>query len=77
MRITQKGQITIPLKIREKYNFLPDIEIEFVEENGRVYLKKANGNTQRGKQLIERMKGKATVRMTTDQILALTRGEKE
>ena len=76
MRITQKGQITIPLKYRKKYGLLPDVEIEFHEENGRIYLKRANGNTRRGKQIIERLRGTATVRMTTDQILALTRGKK-
>ena len=33
------------------------------------------GETSKGEKLIEAMRGRATVRMTTDEIMALTRGE--
>jgi bifunctional DNA-binding transcriptional regulator/antitoxin component of YhaV-PrlF toxin-antitoxin module len=39
MHITEKGQVTIPLKIRERYGFLPHTEVEFVENRGLIYLK--------------------------------------
>jgi AbrB family looped-hinge helix DNA binding protein len=34
MRITTKGQVTIPQHIREKLGIPPATEVEFVEENG-------------------------------------------
>lgn len=76
MRITQKGQVTIPQNLREKYGFLPDTEIEFFDENGVIYLKKSKKQQSRALKLIAHMSGKATVKLTTDQILALTRGKK-
>lgn len=76
MRITEKGQVTIPQEFREKYGFLPDSEIDFVEEKGRVYLKKSKSKTHRGQNIVNRLRGSASVKMTTDEILALTRGEK-
>lgn len=76
MHITSKGQVTIPLEVRHAAGLLPNTEVEFVMEKGRVYLKKVIGKSTRGRQLIERLRGTATVRMTTDEIMALTRGEK-
>ena len=75
MRITQKGQVTIPEEIREKYGFLPYTNVDFVEERGKVYLKMTN-KKQRGKSIVSHLRGTASVRMTTDEILALTRGKK-
>ncbi len=75
MRITTKGQVTIPLEVRRKLGLLPHSEVEFVVEGNTVLLRKANGKESRGKRVVERMRGRATVRMTTDEIMALTRGE--
>ena len=77
MRITQKGQVTIPEAIRQKYSFFPYTDIIFVEEKGKVYIQIATKNKKnRGRTLVEHLRGTASVRMTTDEILALTRGEK-
>uniref|UniRef100_A0A831U1V1 AbrB/MazE/SpoVT family DNA-binding domain-containing protein n=1 Tax=Geobacter metallireducens TaxID=28232 RepID=A0A831U1V1_GEOME len=75
MRITTKGQVTIPCHVREKMGFTPHSEVEFVIEGNTVYLRKVEGTGARGKRLVERMRGRATVRMSTDEIMALTRGE--
>jgi AbrB family looped-hinge helix DNA binding protein len=74
MRITSKGQITIPIEIRKKMGFLSDTEVDFEMVDGKVFLKKAGSQTKRSRNLITRMQGKATVKMTTDDIMALTRG---
>ena len=75
MRITTKGQVTIPQPIREKLGISPAVEVDFVEEKGRVYLViKRNGNSKTRK--YRQLRGIATVKMTTDEIMALTRGEK-
>ena len=75
MRITSKGQVTIPVEIREKMGFLPDTEVEFKVKGNSVELVKAkNRGKLRGSKLISQMRGKATVSMTTDEIMSLTRG---
>ncbi len=75
MKVTTKGQVTIPEAIRNKLGITPATEVDFIEKNGRVYLVKKKGaaiNTQKFKSL----RGIATVKMTTDEIMALTRGNK-
>lgn len=71
MRVTAKGQVTIPRHLREKAGFLPGAQVEFQEENGRLYIRKVAGP---GAALVEQMRGRGTVGMTTDDILDLTRG---
>ena len=71
MRITSKGQVTIPREIRERFGFLPNTEVEFVVKRNTVHLIKAASS--RGEAIVRRLRGTSTVRMSTDQILALTR----
>lgn len=71
MRITTKGQVTIPQHIREKLHLIPHSEVEFIEEKGRVFVRKAKGQSTKNR--FSRLRGVATVRMTTDDIMALTR----
>ena len=76
MRITSKGQVTIPIEIREKLGLLPETEVEFEIQGQGVRLTKAPAKKQRsrGRRPVERLQGRGTVRMTTNEILALTRG---
>ena len=75
MRITSKGQVTIPIEVREKMGLLPNTEVEFQIQGNTVRMKKkAGASSKRRRDLIHRMRKKATVEMTTDEILALTRG---
>ena len=75
MRVTIKGQVTIPQHIREKLGITPATEVDFVEEANRVFLvkRKAQDTTTRK---FNRLRGIATVKMTTDEIMALTRADK-
>ena len=75
MKITTKGQVTIPREVRDKMGLLPHSEVEFVVEGNVVVLRKVENTNGRGKTVVERMRGRATVRMSTDEIMALTRGE--
>lgn len=75
MQITSKGQVTIPQEIREKFGLLPHTEVEFVIEGKQVFLRKSKTSKNRGAKLIQHLKGRATVRMSTDEIMSLTRGE--
>lgn len=75
VRVTIKGQVTVPQEIRERHGFLPGTEVRFVEEGGVVRLIKDGAELTRGRALVARMRGRAQTRMTTDEIMALTRGE--
>jgi len=73
MRVTTKGQVTIPQRIREKLGITPSTEVDFVESDGGVLLRVLKRRDREG---LVRTRGSATIRMTTEQILALTRGGK-
>jgi len=75
VRITAKGQVTIPIEIREKLGFLPATEVEFVTDGNTARLVKIAAKRARGRggDVVARLRGTADVKMTTDQILALTR----
>lgn len=76
MKVTSKGQVTIPKGIREEFGFLPGTEVEFVREAGEIRVRKAVGGRRRGEGVIEHLReaGK-NFTMTTDEIMRLTRGE--
>lgn len=68
MRVTKKGQVTIPKAIRARLALTPGAEVDFVvAEDGRVYLTPAPR--------FAALRASATVRMSTDEIMALTRAE--
>ncbi|MDQ6972098.1 MAG: AbrB/MazE/SpoVT family DNA-binding domain-containing protein [Mariprofundaceae bacterium] len=73
MRITSKGQVTIPKKMRERFALRPETEVEFIAENDGLRLVRVP-DSSRGKQLARQMRGTATVAMSTDEIMQLTRG---
>jgi AbrB family looped-hinge helix DNA binding protein len=75
MRVTSKGQVTIPRHVRQRLGIFPQSEVEFVVEGNTVVLRTTTEQNIRGKRLVETLRGRATVRMTTDEIMALTRGE--
>ena len=75
MRVTVKGQVTIPLHIREKLGITPATEVDFLEEGDRVFLVKRKKKTGAIRKF-NKLRGIATVRMTTDEIMALTRSDK-
>lgn len=75
MRITSKGQVTIPIEIRERLGLLPETEVDFEVRGSSVRLVKAEAKAgrSRGREAVERLRGRGGVRLTTDEILALTR----
>jgi AbrB family looped-hinge helix DNA binding protein len=75
MKITSKGQVTIPLAVRQATGLLPDCEVDFEIKGDRVFLRKIGGRMSRGEQVVRRLRGRGTVRMTTDEIMSLTRSE--
>lgn len=74
MRITSKGQVTIPREVRDRLGLLPDTEVEFVVHGKAVQIVKAKNGRSRGANVVNRLRGRATTRMSTDEIMKLTRG---
>jgi len=74
VRVTTKGQVTIPLAIRERLNIQAGTEVEFVVEGNAAKIVPARRGQARGRRIVDRLRGRASVRMTTDEIMALTRG---
>ena len=81
MRLTSKGQVTIPQDLRERLGLHPGTEVEFDIVDDGVRIRKAGSQDRRRRQVrewIARIKGSARntqCQLTTDEIMALTRGE--
>ena len=73
MKITTKGQVTIPADIRDELGLLPYTEVEFEVRGETVVIRKADQNRRRGRRVVEHLRGRGDVRMSTDEILKLTR----
>ena len=77
MRITSKGQVTIPAEIREQAGLLPHTEVDFKFDGKVVTIVRAARPQKKGREarIVAHLRGSAKVGMTTDEIMALTRGE--
>lgn len=77
MRITSKGQVTIPQDVRERAGLMPGTDVDFVIAGGEVRLIKVKAGGRRptrGEALVESLRGRGGFKMTTDEIVAMMRG---
>ncbi|HEY3799637.1 MAG TPA: AbrB/MazE/SpoVT family DNA-binding domain-containing protein [Caulobacteraceae bacterium] len=78
MRITSKGQVTIPVEIRERSGLLPNTDVEFEFDGVDVRLRRSEAGKKpgRGARLVAHLRAhRGDIKMTTEEIMALTRGE--
>ena len=75
MKVTQKGQITIPLPIRTEFGFRPGTDVEFVAEAGKVVLRARKGRQSPGDEWLKQATGIRRGKVTTAKIMKMTRGE--
>jgi antitoxin PrlF len=77
MPVTVKGQVTIPKPIRDRLGLTPGSRVTFeLDDAGRVILRKAGAETAEARRdRFARLLGCATAGLTTDEIMAMTRGE--
>jgi bifunctional DNA-binding transcriptional regulator/antitoxin component of YhaV-PrlF toxin-antitoxin module len=75
MRITSKGQVTIPAGTCERAGLLPhtEVEFEFDGEVVRILPAKVHNKDSRGRRLVAQLRGRGDLAVTTDAIMALTR----
>jgi antitoxin PrlF len=73
--VTRKGQVTIPKPVRDRLGIKPGSKLDFeIADDGRTYLRTVGkGRVQPSR--FERMRGTSTSGLTTEEIMALTRGE--
>jgi len=79
MKITSKGQVTIPQAVREQAGLHPNSEVEFeVRANGDVLIRPVAEPTARVRSAFERVRGSANAQqfkgMGTDEFMAFLRG---
>lgn len=78
MRITSKGQVTIPQAIRERAGLMPNTEVEFIIDGDLVMLVKASEARRptRGELIVRHLQahpGRSS--MTTEELMSLMRGD--
>jgi AbrB family looped-hinge helix DNA binding protein len=77
--VTSKGQVTIPKKVRDRLGIEAGSAVTFeLTESGEVVLRPAARNdarrtVRRPGSKFAKLRGRATVKMRTEEILALTR----
>ncbi len=72
--VTRKGQVTIPKPVRDRLGIKPGSKVDFeIGEDGRAFLRRT-GRGRMPPSRFDRMRGSATSGLTTDEIMALTRG---
>ncbi|CAN5183678.1 AbrB/MazE/SpoVT family DNA-binding domain-containing protein [soil metagenome] len=75
MKITSKGQVTIPQELRERYGLHPATEVEFAGGEGGVVIRPARTKKGQFREWLAKARGSATVSVTTDAVMQMTRGE--
>jgi antitoxin PrlF len=71
--VTSKGQVTIPKPVRDLLGLEPGSLVEFQRDpDGRIVVKKVGSQS---KSRFARFRGHAGPGMSTDEIMALTRGK--
>jgi AbrB family looped-hinge helix DNA binding protein len=78
MRITSKGQVTIPAEIREQAGLLPHTEVDFKFDGKVVTIVRTLRPKKKGRgaRIVAHLRAhRGDVTMSTDEIMALTRGE--
>lgn len=73
MRITEKGQVTIPKEFREKLGLLPDTEVDFILDGNALRVVKSEHPSGRGRRIVEHLRKAKSNTMSTEAIMKLTR----
>ncbi len=73
-KVTSKGQVTIPKRIRDALKLTPGSAVEFrVGADGNIVIAKAGPLRKQGLDRFQRARGKADIKWRTDELMALLR----
>ncbi len=73
MRVTEKGQVTIPKDLRDELGIGAGTEVAFHRADDAIVVRKVEGGSKRGREVVNRLRGRGDVRLSTEEIMALTR----
>ncbi len=73
MKVSTKGQVTIPIEMRMKLGMLPYTEVNFILKEEGVLIKKQQNSILKGSKLLKQLTGKSRLNMSTEHIMKLTR----
>lgn len=73
-RLTVKGQVTIPKKVRDALHLLPGDAVDFsLDDEGHVIVRKSGARAAGKRDRFKAARGKAQVKWRTDDLMALLR----
>jgi AbrB family looped-hinge helix DNA binding protein len=75
MKLRAKGQLTLPIEIREHLGLHEGDEVEFEIHDNVVHLTRARVNQSHGRRIASRLRGRGSSGMSTEEIMDLLRGE--
>lgn len=75
MKLNSKGQVTIPAELRRQHGFAEGDAVEVVEDGDTLRIVHSEPAASRGQRIVSRLRGRATTDLTTDELMALLRGE--
>lgn len=74
MRVTTKGQVTIPLRVRERLGIAPGSEVEIVAHDDHAEIRLVGEPVAGARAVLRQLRGAAGPGMTTDEVMRMTRG---
>jgi len=74
-KLTSKGQVTIPVDVREQLGLMPGTLVEIDVRGDTAVIRKAKDGQTRGQRIVSRLRGRLDTGMSTDELMRLTRGE--
>ena len=73
--VTSKGQVTVPKSVRDYLGLKAGSAVTFERlADGQIVLRPAKSRNKARASIFAKLRGRATVRMKTEEIMALTRG---
>jgi len=75
VRVTRKGQVTIPQQVRAALGIAPGSQVEITARGDHAEIRLAGRLPTRGELIARRLEGSASGGLSSDELMALTRGE--
>jgi AbrB family looped-hinge helix DNA binding protein len=75
VRLNSKGQVTIPADLRHRHGFVEGDEVEVVEDGSTLRIVHRDPGKTRGARVVNRMRGRATSALSTDELMHFLRGD--
>ncbi|WP_158807398.1 AbrB/MazE/SpoVT family DNA-binding domain-containing protein [Beijerinckia sp. L45] len=75
MRITADGQVTIPAELLEQAGLLPNTDIDLVFDGKDIRIKRVEPQMTGERDIVAHLRGRGDVAISTDAVMALTRGD--